>query len=98
MMVSVRRAQRDETLAAIRGPVEARVEDVNRVHVLGVGEDVGEIPGALGEAMVLVDAAPAFAAVVGAVKAAFGRFDQRVDSLRVCTGNGNSDAPPNALG
>src|SRR5437016_13091716 len=48
--------------------------------------------------MIVVDQRPVGAAIVAAVKAAFLRFDQRVDDIGIRAGNGDTDAAERALG
>src|SRR5713226_6752342 len=57
-----------------------------------------EIPGALTEAMIVVDARPVLAAVVGTEQAAIERFDKRVYAVAVAPRDRNADAPEQALG
>ena len=71
--------------AAVDGFVEADVQAVDRVLVLGVRVDVDVVPGALPQVGVAVDAGEALAAVVGAVetaRVAF-HFHQDPDAVRV---------------
>jgi hypothetical protein len=83
MMVAMRSIDAVEGFAAVDRAIEAGVGDVDLVRILGVGPNVGEIPGALAEAVVVVDQGPVGAAVVAAVKAAFFRFDERIDDVRI---------------
>src|SRR5207249_7885726 len=69
--------------AAIVRAEQARVGDVDLVGIPGVGPNVGEIPGALAETMIVVDQRPVGAAIVAAIETAFLRFDQRVNYIRV---------------
>src|SRR5205807_6158417 len=48
--------------------------------------------------MIVVDQRPVGAAIVAAVKAAYLRFDQRVDDIGIRAGNGDTDAAERALG
>src|SRR5437660_4522647 len=48
--------------------------------------------------MIIVDQRPVGAAIGAAVKAAFLRFDQRVDDIGIRAGNGDTDAAERALG
>ena len=59
---------------------------------------MGEIPGALAEAVIVVDQRPVCAAVIAAVEAAFFRFDQSVDDIRIRAGNADTDSSERAFG
>src|SRR5437879_7063875 len=48
--------------------------------------------------MIVVDQRPVGAAIVAAVKAAYLRFDQRVDDIGIRAGHGDTDAAERALG
>src|ERR1700733_8078262 len=97
-MVAVARRQQLEALAAVGGAEHAGVLGIERVDVPGVGDDRGEVPGALREPPVIVDALPVCPAVIRAVQASFRRLDHRVDAPGVRTRNRDVDAPENARG
>src|SRR5260370_1319280 len=97
-MVAVRGVQAFEGFAAIDGAVEAGIGDVNLIGILGVGPNVGEIPGALTEAVIVVDERPVGAAVIAAVEAALFRFDERVNDFGLGAGNRNADAAERTFG
>jgi len=48
--------------------------------------------------MIVVDHGPVRAAIIAAVEAAFLRFDQRVNDIRIGAGNGHADAAERTLG
>ena len=98
VMISVRRGKQLEALAAVVGAERAGVEHVHRVGRLRIGEDVSEVPGALAITLIVVDARPGIAGVVGAIEAALLRFDQRVDAIGVRARNRNADASQLAFG
>src|SRR5712692_4670196 len=98
VMVAVRHHQQGELLPAVGGAVGSGIEHIDRVGIRRVSDDVRVIPGALAEAVVVVDAAPFFAAIVGAVQTPLLGFDQRVDPVRVRRRNGNADTPQQPLG
>src|SRR4051812_19873018 len=75
VMIAMRRGQKFEALAAIARPKGSRVQNVNRIGRFRVSENVREVPGALAIALIVVDARPAIASVVGPVDAAVFRFD-----------------------
>src|SRR4029077_820075 len=87
-----------EGLAAVNGTEQASVGDVNLVGVLGVGPDVGKIPGALTEAVIVVDERPIGAAIIAAVEDAFLGFDQRINDIGIGAGNGAADFSERAFG
>jgi len=91
MIIAVGKMNFVEAAAAIGGAVGIDVHDIEGVGVLGIGDDVHVVPGPLDEAVVGIDELPSVAAVVGAIEAAFGSFDQGVDAVRV-RANGNTDA------
>src|SRR5712664_4832056 len=98
MVIAVRCVQPFERLATIHGTEEPGICDVDGVRVLGIGPDMGEIPGALAEAVVVGDDRPLLAAVVRAIESAFFGFDERIDDIRIGAGNGHADAAERALG
>src|SRR5205807_6993347 len=63
VIVAMRRVQRGVSVAAINRAVYPHVEDVDCIGAARVGEDVGVIPGALAQNVLLVDAGPGAAAV-----------------------------------
>src|SRR4029077_7901260 len=81
VMVAVWRAERSKCFSSVGRAEQAGVELVNRVHTFGVGEDVGEIPRALAEAMVVIHLGPFLARVVGAKNPSLLGFDLRVDAI-----------------
>jgi len=54
VVVAVGRIEAFEGFAAVVRTEQAGVGDVDLVRILGVGPDVGEIPGALAETMIFV--------------------------------------------
>jgi len=48
--------------------------------------------------MIVVDHGPVRAAIIAAVEAAFLRFDQRVNDIRIGAGNGHADAAERTSG
>src|SRR6266850_1957076 len=98
MVIAVRCVQTIPGLAAVHGAEESGVRDVDGVRVLGIGPDMGEIPGALAEAVVVGDERPVLATVVRAIESAFFSFNERVDDIRIGAGNGHADAAQGALG
>src|SRR5579862_4741602 len=59
---------------------------------------MGEVPGALSEAVVVIDLHPFLAPIVGAIKSSRLRFDLRVNAVRVRSRNGQTDLAQNPLG
>src|SRR5882762_3838348 len=97
-MVAVRRIQPFERFAAVHRAEQPRICDVNGIYIFRISPNMGEIPGALAEAVVVGDERPVLAAVIGPIEPAFFRFDERVDDIRIGAGNGNADAAQRALG
>src|SRR6267378_4537490 len=97
-MVAVRRIQAFERFAAVHRAEQPRICDVNGIYIFRISPNMGEIPGALAEAVVVGDERPVLAAVIGPIEPAFFRFDERVDDIRIGAGNGNADAAQRALG
>src|SRR6266850_468037 len=97
-MIAVRGIQAIPGLAAIHGAEESGVRDVDGVYIFRIGPDMGEIPGALAEAVVVGNERPVLATVVRAIESAFFRFDEGVDDIRIGAGNGHADAPERAPG
>src|SRR5262249_12629307 len=90
-MVAMRRRQKAQSLAAITRTKGTRIEHVNCVHGLRISEDMGEVPGPLRDALVVIDASPGISAIVGAVKPSVLSFDQRIHPVGVGTGDRNRD-------
>src|SRR5256885_15230572 len=97
-MIAVGRGNGSEGLATIVGPINAGIQDVHGVRGFWVGKNVGVIPGALAEAVIVGEQLPVFAAIVGAVDAAFFRFDDSPDAIGIGSGNGDADASFDAFG
>ena len=98
MMIAVRCVQTVPSLAAVHGAEESSVRDIDGVHIFGIGPDMGEIPGALAEAVVIGNERPVLATVVGAIESTFFCFDERIDDVRIGAGNGHADTPKRAFG
>ncbi len=94
--VAVRDRDGLERLAAIGGAIEARVQDVDRVRVLRIGEDARVVPGALAELAFIVRARPRGAGVVGTKDAAGIRFDDRPHTSRIGRRHGDPDVAEEA--
>src|SRR6185436_4745811 len=74
------------------------VEDVHRIRVLRVREDVRVVPGALAQPPFVVRALPGGARVFAAVDAAVLRLDEGPHPARVRGGDGDAHAAPRPLG
>src|SRR6266850_4117774 len=98
VMIAMRCAQPFERLAAIHGAEEPGVRDEDGVYIFRISPDMGEIPGALAEAVVVGNERPVLAIVVRAIEPAFLSFDERVDDIRIGAGDGHADAPERAFG
>ena len=92
VMIAMGRVEAFEGFARIDGAVEASVRDVDLVRIFRVSPDMREVPGALAEAMVVVDERPFAAAVVASIEAPFLGFDESIDDIRVGAGNRDADA------
>ena len=97
VIVAMRRWNRRVALAAIGGAVETRVQEIHRVRILRIGKQVCVVPGALAQIIVLVDAHPGVAAIVGSKHAALFGLDQGVDALRIRRRNADPNAADDAL-
>src|SRR3989442_6288958 len=84
-------------MPAVGGAVKPRIEHVKCLHVLGIGEDMRVIPGALAEAAVLVHPFPFFAAVLPAIESPVLPLDQRIDAASLRPPNPNPDAAQKPL-
>src|SRR5579883_156935 len=98
MIVAVRGTDRLKRAAAIGRPEEIHVEEIDRVLIFWIGEDVGVVPGSLPNFVRGIDANPGVAAVVGPERSPFGRFDQRVDALRIGGRDRHADASERSFG
>src|ERR1019366_10526233 len=81
-----------EGLPAVAGAECAGVQHIHRVGLLGIGKHVGEVPGALAIAFVVVDTRPGIAGIVGAIESAFFGFDERIDPIGIRSRNRNANA------
>ena len=64
VMIAVRRGHQVERLAAVGGAERTGIEHIDDIGGDGIRKDMGEIPGALPEAVVVVDSAPGSAGVL----------------------------------
>ena len=96
-MIAMTRGKQVEGLPAIDRFERARVQHINRVRRFRVRVDFAEVPGALTEPPIVIHLRPFLAAIFRAENAAFLRFDDRVDAVRVSAGNRDPDAPENSL-
>ena len=97
VIVAVGRTHEVEGLAGVDGAIDSSVQDVEGVGIFRVSEDVMEIPGALGEAVVAVDEMPGVTAVVAAVNASLRGFDDGVNPVAIRAGDGHADAAEDAF-
>src|SRR5881296_1196125 len=86
-----------ERPTAIHRAIQPRVQHVDGLGILGIGVDVGVVPGALPEIALLVGAPPRLAAVVGAEHAARVGLDDRPHAIMI-GGHGDADLPDHAFG
>ncbi len=91
VVVAVGRRYLLEGLTAVDGAKQLDVEAPDRVRVLGIGAEVGVVPGALAEVALLVQALPGLAAVVGAEDAALLVLHDRPDAAGLGGGGGDPD-------
>src|SRR5439155_14576123 len=97
VMVAMGRAQRRERAAAVHRAIHPGVQHVDRLGILGIGVDVGVVPGALPEIALVVGPPPRLAAVVGAEHAARVRIHDSPDPIMV-RGHSYTDLADRALG
>src|SRR5713226_576478 len=98
MVIAVGSIEAFERFAAVVRTEKPGVRDVHFVRILGVGPNVGEIPGALAKTMIVVDQRPVGAAVIAAVETALLGLNERVNNIRIGTGNRHADFSERALG
>src|SRR5256884_1415513 len=98
VMITVRRRQQLEILAAVGGAKGARVEHVYGIECDRIGEDVRVVPGTLPEAVIGIDPHPAVATVVGTEHPALLRLDGGIDAVGVRAGHRHPDATERPLG
>src|SRR5260221_291147 len=94
VVVAVRHADGVERAAAVLRAVEAGVEDVHRVRVLRIREDVRVVPGALAQPALVVRPLPRRARVVAAIDPAVLRFDEGPDAAGIGGRHPHSPAAP----
>ena len=94
VVVAVRNRHRREREAAVHRLQERGVQDVHRVRVGRVGDDVGVVPAPAAQPPVAVDPPPALPSVLAPVEPAplFGGCHERIDPAR--SGGGDRDADP----
>src|SRR5579872_4027191 len=98
MVITMRRANKIVSVAAIGGTVHRGVQHINCVDIFGIGENVMEIPGALRKFMIWIEQLPGIAGVVTAINTAFFGFDDGVNAIAVGTGNRDANAAEHAGG
>ena len=76
VMIAVGRVQAIPGLAAIHGAEEASIRDIDGVYIFRISPDMGEIPGALAETVVVGNERPVLATVVGAIESTFFCFKE----------------------
>ena len=81
VIVAVRRRKLREGLAAVDGAIRACIKDVNDIRIFRIRKHMRVVPGALAEAMIVVDQPPVLATIVGAIQPAFVCFDQGVNAI-----------------
>ena len=82
-MIAMRRGQKIQRLAAIGRAEQASVQHVDRVRALRIRKNMREVPRTLREPLVIVDAGPGFATIIGPIQPALLRLDERVHTIRV---------------
>src|ERR1051326_9139868 len=95
-IVAVARGQQIERVAAIDRLERARVQDINRVGGFWIGVNLTEVPGALTKTAIVVYPRPMLTGILGAINAAVFCFNDGVNPVRVCTGNGDADFSQNS--
>ena len=75
----------------------AGIQDVDRVLLLRVSEDVSEVPRPLAIALIVIHTNPMFANIVRPIKATLFCLDQGIHARRIGAGNTHADAPHNSI-
>ena len=96
VVVAVRNLNLVEGAPTIGRSIEIHVQNVGRVGVLRIGDNVHVVPRTLGEAVVAIHELPSLPTVVRAVEPAFLGFNQRISTLGI-GGNRHTDAPVRTL-
>src|SRR5579884_370459 len=96
VIIAVAGTDTGEFLAAVGRFEEADVQDIERVDGFGIGIEVIVVPGALAVFVVVVNALPGFAGVVGAEDSPVLRFHDRPDAVRLDGRDGDADLAQHA--
>jgi hypothetical protein len=96
--IAVRRIEIAPRLAGVLRHLELHIRRIHHVSVLGVGVDLGVVPGALTQLAFIVHAGPRGARVVGSVHATLIGFNKRVHAARVGAAHGDTDVAPQTSG
>src|SRR5271156_1456945 len=93
IIIAARRASDGRPiLAAISGPVERSVRNVNRFRISRVHSYIAEVPAAAPDAFLVRHFVPGSTGVVRTINAAFFGVDNCVHEIRVCGSDGDSNS------
>ena len=92
-----RRADGLRCLAAVGGPEHRRVLHIDDIGVLGIGEDVGVVEGALPDGAAVVGETPGGAGVVAAVQTALLVLNEGVHAVRIRARDRDTDPAHDAF-
>src|SRR5579884_2258553 len=100
IIVAAGRAADDaEIPAAVAQFIKRHVRNVDDIGVVGIDSDAVEIPGAFGDAGIVVDECPSSAAIVTAIQARLFGFDDGVDAAAAgAASDCDTDASPGKIG
>src|SRR5206468_10531106 len=91
VVIAVTRWQQIKSFSAINRTKQPGVQKVNCVSGFRVSIDFAEIPGALPKAAVIIYTGPMLSGVIGTIKAALFRLDDRINAVRIGTGHRDAD-------
>ena len=95
VVVAVRRGHGSKCAPAIGAPVQIEVVAVNRLRILGIGRQMGVIPGPREQILIGRNLLPGLSKVVRAIESALGcMLDQRPDPARFCPAGSHADLAP----
>src|SRR5438874_717035 len=98
VVIAVTRWQQIKGFAAINRTKQPGVHEINCVSGLWISINFAEIPGALPKAAVIIYTGPMLSGVIGTIKSALFRLDDRINAVRIGTGNRDSDLTEDSFG
>ncbi|MGH9550782.1 MAG: hypothetical protein ACRD3W_15480 [Terriglobales bacterium] len=97
-MIAVTRGQESEIFSTINRFKKSCVYKVNCVCGFRVSINFAEVPGALAKPAIVIHASPMLPGILRAVEPAFLGLDDRIDAIRIRSGNRDTDLAQDSAG